>query len=212
MSCEKLEKIQGIYVIVDNSLCPQRSHLEITERALEGGAKIIQLRAKQLLKREVYRIARVMARLCQRHQAIFIVNDYLDIALEVGADGVHLGADDLPVQEAKKQAPQLIIGRSTHRLKEAIEAEKAGADYIAFGAIFPTESKGRAVPAQGVEKLREVCQKVKKPVVAIGGIKRENLAEVKKAGASAVAMISEIVLAEDIKERVRELVQLWEAS
>ena len=212
MSCKKLEKIQGIYVIVDNSLCPQRSYLEITERALEGGAKIIQLRAKQLLKREVYRIARVMARLCQRHQAIFIVNDYLDIALEVGADGVHLGADDLPVQEAKKQAPQLIIGRSTHSLEEAREAEKAGADYIAFGAIFPTESKARAVPAQGVEKLREVCQKVKKPVVAIGGIKRENLAEVKKAGASAVAMISEIVLAEDIKERVRELAQLWEAS
>ena len=212
MSCEKLKKIQGIYVIVDNSLRPQRSHLEITERALEGGAKIIQLRAKELLKREVYRIARVMARLCQRHQAIFIVNDYLDIALEVGADGVHLGADDLPVQEAKKQAPQLIIGRSTHSLEEAREAEKAGADYIAFGAIFPTESKARAVPAQGVEKLREVCQKVKKPVVAIGGIKRENLAEIKKAGASAVAMISEIVLAEDIKERVRELVQLWEAS
>ena len=206
------EKIKGIYVIVDNSIFPERSHLEIVQRALEGGARIIQLRAKELLKREVWRIARVMKRLCERYDAIFIVNDYLDIALDVGADGVHLGADDMPINEAREKAPELIIGRSTHSLEEAIEAEKLGADYIAFGAIFPTQTKGRPTPIQGLDKLKEVCEKVKKPVVAIGGINRGNLIEVKQAGADAVAMISEVVKAEDIKQRVRELIQLWEKT
>jgi len=206
------EKIKGIYVIVDNSIFPERSHLEIVQRALEGGARIIQLRAKDLLKREVWRIARVMKRLCERYDAIFIVNDYVDIALDVGADGVHLGADDMPINEAREKAPELIIGRSTHSLEEAIEAEKLGADYIAFGAIFPTQTKGRPTPIQGLDKLKEVCEKVKKPVVAIGGINRGNLIEVKQAGADAVAMISEVVKAEDIKQRVRELIQLWEKT
>ncbi len=206
------EKIKGIYVIVDNSIFPERSHLEIVQRALEGGARIIQLRAKELLKREVWRIARVMKRLCERYDAIFIVNDYVDIALDVGADGVHLGADDMPINEAREKAPELIIGRSTHSLEEAIEAEKLGADYIAFGAIFPTQTKGRPTPIQGLDKLKEVCEKVKKPVVAIGGINRGNLIEVKQAGADAVAMISEVVKAEDIKQRVKELIQLWEKT
>ena len=202
--------IQGIYVIADNSITPHKSHLEIAKSALDGGAKIIQLRAKNLSKRQFYKVAQGLARLVENYGALLIVNDDLPIALEVGAGGVHLGADDLPVPEAKKLAPNLIIGRSTHSLEEAMEVEKIGADYIAFGAIFPTTTKGRPTPIQGIEKLKEVCLRIKRPVVAIGGIKRENLAQIKQAGAASAAFISEVVCADNISERVRELIKFWE--
>jgi len=213
MSSEKITpRIQGIYVIVDNSLAPDKSHLEIAKSALDGGAKILQFRAKNLTKREFYIIAHALTKLAQVYNALLIVNDYLEIAKELGAGGAHLGEDDLIVREAKIIAPDLIIGRSTHSLEEAMEMEKQGADYIAFGAIFPTQTKKRPTPVQGLEKLRRVCDSVKKPVVAIGGIKRENLIEVKKAGASAVAFISEIVCADSIERRVKELIKLWEGN
>lgn len=204
--------IRGIYVIADNSIVPDKSHLELAKSALDGGAKIIQFRAKDLNRREFYKIALGLARLCQGYQALLIINDQLEIALDAGAGGVHLGADDLAVERAKLLAPNLLIGRSTHSLDEAIEVEKSGADYLAFGAIFPTQTKGRPTPIQGIEQLKEVCAKVKKPVVAIGGIKRENLAEIKRAGASAAAFISEIVCADSISGRVRELIKIWQES
>ena len=214
MSCEKTEKnapiIKGIYVLADNTPAPEKKQTDIAQAALKGGARIIQFRAKDMAKPEFLNAAREMVRLCKDHDALLIINDYLDIALEVGAGAVHLGADDLSIAEAKKRGPGLIIGRSTHSLEEAIEVEKQGADYIAFGAIFPTSTKGRPTPIQGLEKLKEVCAKVQKPVVAIGGINCSNLASVKKAGASAAAFISEVVCAEKIDERVKELVGIWE--
>jgi thiamine-phosphate pyrophosphorylase len=212
MSCEKTAKnpgISGIYVLADNTPAPQKKQIDIAKAALKGGARIIQFRAKNMAKPEFLTAARELAKLCKNQDALLIINDHLDIALEVGAGGVHLGADDLSIAEAKKQAPGLIIGRSTHSLEEAVEVEKQGADYIAFGAIFPTTTKGRPTPIQGVEKLKEVCAKIKKPVVAIGGINRQNLASVKKAGAAAAAFISEVVCAEKVDERVKELVSIW---
>lgn len=199
-------------MIVDNSLVPDKSHLEIAKSALDGGAKILQFRAKNLTQREFYIIVNALTKLTQVYNALLIVNDYVEIAKAVGAGGVHLGADDLSIQQAKIIAPDLIIGRSTHSLEEALEMDKQGADYIAFGAIFPTQTKKRPTPVQGLEKLKQVCDSVKKPVVAIGGIKRENLIEVKKAGASAVAFISEIVCADSIEKRIKELIKLWEGN
>jgi len=204
--------LQGIYVLADNTPAPGKSRSQIARDSLAGGAKIIQLRAKELARSEFLKLAKEIAKMCIAYDAMFIVNDYLEIALEVNACGVHLGEDDLPVAEAKKQAPGLLIGRSTHSLEEAIEIEKQGADYIAFGAIFPTATKGRPTPLQGIEKLREVCAEVKKPVVAIGGINRANLAQVKSAGAAAAAFISEVVCADSIENRVRELVKIWEKA
>ncbi len=201
--------ISGIYVIADNSLVPNKSHLELARSALEGGVKLIQFRAKNLDRREFYQAGLSLSRLCREYDALLIINDDLEVALEVGAGGVHLGADDLAIPKARQLAPSLIIGRSTHSLEEAMDVEEAGADYLAFGAIFPTQTKGRPTPIQGIDKLREVCSKVQKPVVAIGGIKRENLAAVKQAGASAAAFISEIVCADSISERARELIKTW---
>ena len=203
--------IKGIYVLADNTPAPQKKQIDIARAALEGGAKIIQFRAKNMAKSEFLSAAKEMSKLCKDRDALLIINDYLDIALEIGAGGVHLGEDDISISEAKKLGPGLIIGRSTHSLEEAVEVEKQGADYIAFGAIFPTNTKGRPTPIQGLEKLKEVCSKVKKPVVAIGGINRSNLASIKKAGAAAAAFISEVVCAEDITERVRDLIRIWEA-
>ena len=204
--------IQGIYVLADNSLVPDKSHVEIAKAALDGGARLIQFRAKNLMRREFYKTARGLALLCENYGALLIINDVVEVARELGAAGVHLGEDDLSVEQAKILAPGLLIGRSTHSREEALEVEKAGADYVAFGAIFPTATKGRPTPIQGVEKLREVCAQVQKPVVAIGGIKRENLAQIKHAGASAAAFISEIVCAESISKRVQELIRIWEES
>ena len=203
-------KIKGIYVLADNTPAPQKNQIDIARESLAGGAKLIQLRAKNLAKPEFLKLAQKISGLCRDNGALFIINDYLDVALEIGADGVHLGKDDISIPEAKKRAQNLIIGRSTHSLEEAIEVEKQGADYIAFGAIFPTTTKGRPTPIQGTEKLKEVCAKIKKPVVAIGGINRKNLPSVKKAGASAAAFISEIVCAENISERVKELSEIWD--
>jgi thiamine-phosphate pyrophosphorylase len=205
-----IDKICGIYVLADNTPIPQKSQIDIARESLAGGAQIIQLRAKNLAKPEFLKLAQKISNLCREYDALLIINDHLDIALAVGAAGVHLGKDDLSIPEAKKQSPGLIIGRSTHSLEEAIEVEKQGADYIAFGAIFPTTTKGRPTPIQGTEKLKEVCAKIKKPVVAIGGINRANLPEIKKAGASAAAFISEIVKATSIEERVEELIRIWE--
>jgi len=202
-------RIAGIYVLADNTPAPQKSQLEIARQSLAGGAKIIQLRAKQLARPEFVKLAKEISLLCREAGAILIVNDYLEVALEVGAAGVHLGRDDMKIAEARKRGPGLIIGRSTHSLEEALEVEAEGADYIAFGAIFPTVTKGRPTPIQGIEKLREVCERVKKPVVAIGGINRANLPQVKKAGAAAAAFISEVVCADSIQERVGELIGTW---
>lgn len=213
MSCDMTaSRISGIYVLADNTPAPQKKQVDLARAALEGGAKIIQFRAKNMAKPEFISVAKEIARLCKNHDALLIINDYLDIALEIGAGGVHLGADDLSIAEAKKQAPGLIIGRSTHSLEEALVVEAQGVDYIAFGAIFPTLTKGRPTPIQGVEKLKEVCSKVKKPVVAIGGINRTNLASVKNAGAAAAAFISEVVCAGSIENRVKELIKIWETS
>ena len=205
-------KIRGIYVLADNTPAPQKSQIDIARESLAGGARIIQLRAKNLAKPEFLKLAREVSKLCREHDALLIINDYLDVALEVGAAGVHLGKDDVSIPEARKQGPGLLIGRSTHSLEEAIEVEKQGADYIAFGAIFPTTTKGRPTPIQGTEKLKEVCTKIKKPVVAIGGISRKNLPQIKQAGASAAAFISEVVGAQSISDRVRELISIWDKS
>lgn len=188
-------KISGLYSIVDPSITPEAAPERLALDYLKGGAAILQLREKILASAGKQRLfleaARKISVLKKDYRFLFIVNDYLDIALEAGADGVHVGKDDPPIEECRRLlGPDRLIGYSSHSLEEAVEAEKRGADYVAFGAIYPTPTKGPGHPIQGSGRLKEVVQTLKIPVVAIGGIGRENIKEVLATGVPSVAMIS----------------------
>jgi thiamine-phosphate pyrophosphorylase len=143
-------------------------------------------------------VASEVAGFKKNNDFILIINDHADIACQVGADGVHVGTNDMPVTEIRKTfGDEIMIGFSSHSAEEAKKAWEMGADYVAFGAIFPTKTKGPGHPVQGLEKLREVVAAASIPVVAIGGICRENIEGVLKTGVSSVAMISALALAND---------------
>lgn len=201
-------RIKGLYAIIDNSIRPDLSNIEIAKKVLAGGARIIQLRGKGLSSRELLEQAREVRELTRKAGAIFIVNDRADIALLSDADGVHLGQDDLPISAARLiLGRDKLIGVSTHSLDQAIKAEAEGTDYIGFGPTFATKSKTDAEEAKGVHALREIKAKISVPVVAIGGINPENLKDVIDAGADGVAVISAIVKAENITEATRRFVE-----
>ena len=198
-----------LYAIVDTSLLRGRPLTNILRELLKGGCKLIQLRAKKLSSGEFFALAKEARQLTREAGAIFIVNDRADIALACGADGVHLGQDDLPLYAARKLlGKEKIIGVSTHDLAQASEAEKAGADYIGFGPIFGTATKETGYSPRGLEMLRQIRKEVKLPIVAIGGITESNVAEVWKTGADAAAIISDLMGAEDVGEKVRRIVAL----
>ena len=178
----------------------------IVEAALEGGANVIQLRKKTMPKGEQYAIALALRRLTQLHNALFIVNDHVDIAIAADADGVHLGQDDLPpaVVRALPGFDGRLIGRSTHSLEQAKAAMDDGADYIAVGPVFPTPSKpGR--PAVGTGLVSEVAAIADRPFVAVGGIDHDNAATVVGAGARALAVVRAVYDAADPAESARRL-------
>jgi thiamine-phosphate pyrophosphorylase len=178
----------------------------IVEAALEGGANVIQLRKKTMPKGEQYAIALALRRLTQLHDALFIVNDHVDIAIAADADGVHLGQDDLPpaVVRALPGFDGRLIGRSTHSLEQAKAAMDDGADYIAVGPVFPTPSKaGR--PAVGTNLVSQVAAIADRPFVAVGGIDHDNAATVVGAGARALAVVRAVYDAADPAESARRL-------
>ena len=197
--------IHGLYVIIDPDACAGRDPVEVARLALEGGASTVQWRDKRSDKGEQLPQARAVRELCVVSDALFIANDHLDLALAVGADGVHLGQRDLPIASVRPLAPpRFIIGVSTNNAEEARTAQDAGASYVAVGSIFPTGTKNDTRPAN-LERLREVKEAVELPVVAIGGIDVSNIDEVLAAGADAVAVISAVCSAEDVRAAAREL-------
>lgn len=203
---KKLSKITGLYAIVDTAFSPQYSHVELAHLVLMGGCKILQLRIKSPQKnwQDVFAAAKKIMELKGEFDFTFIINDFVDVAGEVGADGVHVGEHDEPIAEIRKRlGNNATIGYSAHSIEEALAAERAGADYIAFGAIFPTKTKGAGHPVQGVERLGELCKMIKRPVVAIGGINRSNIKSVISAGADSVAMITGISQAENVVAEVK---------
>jgi thiamine-phosphate diphosphorylase len=198
-------------VIVDPDACRGRRPIDVARMSLEGGASMIQWRDKRRAKDQQVEDARAIRNLCREHDALFIVNDYLDMALALEADGVHLGQDDAPVAKVRSTAPALIIGASTNNAEEARRAEADGANYIAVGSIFPTSSKA-ITRAATLNRLAEVKAAVRIPVVAIGGINASNIGSVIAAGADAVAVISAVCGAEDPRAAARELSEAFVAE
>jgi thiamine-phosphate pyrophosphorylase len=184
---------------------------DLTNMALAAGVRIIQLRMKTPDTGKFYEVAAVLCPLVQKGGGVFIVNDRCDVAMAVGADGVHLGQEDLPLRDARTiLGPGVLIGISTHNLSQALEAEAGGADYIGFGPIFPTTSKENPDPVVGVPGLREVRAKVRVPIVAIGGINAKNIREVLASGADCAAVLSAVLAARDPSGALAELMRLVE--
>jgi thiamine-phosphate pyrophosphorylase len=194
-----------LYVITESTISKGRNNEEIVREAIKGGAEIIQLREKDLDKNKIKNEAIRLLKICRENNVLFIVNDYVDVALEIGADGVHLGQTDMSISEARKICGnKLIIGLSTHSVEQAIKADKEDVDYITIGPIYKTRAKDFTV---GTEIIKEVVSKVEKPVIAIGGINKNNIDEVLKQGIKSVAVISAVVSAENVKEAAKKLVQ-----
>jgi thiamine-phosphate pyrophosphorylase len=198
-----------LYIITDEDISPGRTHAEIAELSIAGGADAIQLRDKSCSSRELVRIGRTLRGITHRSSTLFIVNDRLDVALACGADGVHLGQGDMRCDVARQIAPPgFIIGVSVTTVEEACRAVREGADYVALSPVFSTGSKQDAGPGLGPGMLREIRQNVPVLVIAIGGITRDNMREVIAAGADGVAVISAVVGAKDITAAARDLKNL----
>ncbi len=195
-----------LYMVTDSKLARGRSHLEVAQAAIRGGATVIQLRDKEATTRQLVETGRLLRDLTREKGVTFIVNDRVDVALAVEADGVHLGVDDMPVSIARRlMGPEAIIGFSPETVEQARQAEAEGADYLGVGAVFGTGTKPDAGPPIGVEGLREMVQAVSIPVVAIGGVTADNAASCIRAGAAGVAVVSAVVAAEDVEAAARQL-------
>ncbi len=204
--------ISGLYVIIDPDACAGRDPLDVARQALAGGATMIQWRDKRREKGAQLSEALALGELCREHGALYIVNDHVDLALGVAADGVHVGQGDLPVDVVRGLVPaSFAVGASTNNVDEARAAEAAGASYIAVGSMFPTASKDpERTRAATPERLREVKAAVGVPVVGIGGIDASNIAQVIEVGADAVAVISAVCSARDPLAAARELAGRFE--
>jgi len=207
---DKLKQISGLYVIIDMPALKGRHHLEVASEVIRGGAKVVQLRDKIQSKDKLLPLARQLRTLCTEHNVLFIVNDYLDVALDTGADGLHLGQDDLPIKVARKLLPLgKILGYSVATVDQARAAQSEGADYIAVSSIYPTLSK-EGEEVVGLERVRQIRQAISRPLVALGGITKDNAPEVIAAGADSVAVISAVLGAESPEEAARQIVDSLE--
>lgn len=205
---DKLAKLTGLYVIIDSARLRERSLKEVTAQVIKGGASVIQLRDKEHSQQELLTIAQEMRQICQEADVLFIVNDYLDIALATDADGLHVGPDDLPVATARQLLPgDKILGGSARTVARVQELAAAGADYLGVGAMFVTGTKDGA-EVVGATRLKEIRQAVNIPLVAIGGINEGNIREIINAGASAYAVISAVMDADDAEKVTRRLADI----
>ena len=194
-----------LYAVTDRAWAGRQTLSEQVEDALKGGATIIQLREKELDEEDFLQEAKQLAALCHSYNVPLIINDNVAIALESGADGVHVGIEDAPVAQIRKQAPpDFIIGATAKTVAQAQAAERAGADYLGVGAVFPSPTKQTAIRITN-ELLMEICSSVRIPAVAIGGISLENVDELAGCGMDGIAVVSAIFGAEDIQEATRQL-------
>jgi len=194
-----------LYPVTCRRLSAGRSSYDVLKAVLEGGSKIIQLREPDLSDRALYQMALDFRKFTSEAGALLIINDRVDIALAADADGVHLGQDDLPLEAARKAAPELLIGVSTHSVEDALSAQEHGADYINIGPIFPTETKDGLHNFLGPQAVTEIGGKVSIPFTVMGGIKESNIDEVISRGAQKVAVVTAVTQADDMAGAVRAL-------
>lgn len=196
-----------LYVITDERLGRGRSHLQIAEAAIRGGADVVQLRDKTSSSRRLYDIALQLRRLTREALVPFVVNDRLDVALAADADGVHIGREDLPASVVRRiLGSGKILGVSAETVEEAVTAEKDGADYLGVGPVFEARgTKADAGEPLGLDLIARIRRKCRIPIVAIGGINAENARLVRDAGANAAAVISAVASADDIAQAARLL-------
>jgi thiamine-phosphate pyrophosphorylase len=188
----------NLYLITDRNQTGDQRLLDVVEGALKGGVKGVQLREKDLSSRELYELAYDMRKLTASYGAKLIINDRVDIALAVEADGVHLGLNSMPVHRVRRLfGSKMLIGLSCHNQISAIMAQENGADFITFGPVYHTPSKAGYGKPVGVELLNTVTQLLSIPVFALGGIKNENIGEVTAAGAAGIALVSAIIASHD---------------
>jgi thiamine-phosphate pyrophosphorylase len=194
-----------IYPVTCERLSNGRSNLEVLKAVIQGGARIIQLREKEYSGKKMYDLALKFREITTKAGVLLIINDHVDIAMAVEADGVHLGQDDFPLKAAIKIAPELLIGASTHSIKEAIQAQKEGADYINIGPIFPTGTKEGIERFLGPEAIAAISPEIDVPFTVMGGISESNIDQVLTNGARRVAMVTAITQAPDIAAQVKSL-------
>ena len=205
MARSKLLKTD-LYGITAEKYSRGRTNIEVVEKMIEGGVEIIQYREKKKSMRAKYQQCRKIRKLTARAGVNLIVNDDVDLAQAVGADGVHVGQEDLPVRVIRDLlGSKKIIGLSTHSPKQAQKAAKKPVDYIGVGPIFPTNTKADVCEAVGFEYLEYVVENIDLPFVAIGGIKEDNIKQVQARGADCFALVTEIVEAEDIVKKIADL-------
>jgi thiamine-phosphate pyrophosphorylase len=194
-----------LYAVTDRHWLKDETLENQVEKALQGGATFLQLREKSLDDDIFLAEAKEIQKLCKKYQVPFVINDNVDIALAIDADGVHVGQSDMEALDVRKRlGPDKIIGVSAQNVQQALLAQKHGADYLGVGAVFPTGSKDDAEDVS-FETLKAICQAVDIPVIAIGGITKENVSELKGSGICGVAVISAIFAQKDIKAATKEL-------
>lgn len=196
-----------LYAVTDRKPSAEKTLYDQVKEAILGGVTMVQLREKNLDQEELVREAVEMRKLCHSFGVPLIINDNVDVAIKSGADGVHVGIEDMPVSEIRKRVGRdFIIGATAKTVEQAKFAEISGADYLGVGAVFPSPTKTNAVRITN-EQLREIASSVRIPIVAIGGINSENALEIRNSGASGIAVVSALFSAEDIKaaaEKLRE--------
>lgn len=199
----------SLYLVTDRGLSRGRPMGDIIAMAVEGGATCVQLREKACSTREFVHLALEMKAVCNRRQVPLIINDRIDVALAVNADGVHLGQSDMPLETARKiLGEEMIIGISAESLQDALDAEKGGADYLGVSPVYDTPTKTDTAPALGLSGLREIRRHIAIPLVGIGGIHAGNADGVIESGADGVAVVSAIVAADDPVESARGLAEI----
>ena len=209
MNNMKKEQLR-LYAVTDRTWLGNETLYEQVEKALEGGATLVQLREKELPEADVQKEAEELLELCHRYGVKLILDDDVELAEKVGADGVHIGQSDMGLAHAREiLGPDKIIGVTAKTVEQAKAAEAGGADYLGSGAVFGSTTKKDAIPMKH-ELLEEICHRVKIPVVAIGGITAENVLQLKGRGIAGVAVVSGIFACEDIKAGTRHLGELVE--
>ncbi len=194
-----------LYPVTCEKLSAGRSNIEVLEGLIAGGAKVVQLRDKEASPGNFYRMAVVFREMTTKAGMLLIVNDYVDIAMAVDADGVHLGQDDIPPEAVRSIAPDLIIGASTHSLDQALTAQRAGVDYINIGPIFPTGTKEGIVHLLGPEAVTDIGGRIGIPFTVMGGIKESNMDDVLQRGAKRLAVVTAVTQADDIAGTVKRM-------